>query len=228
MDHFIDIQKLLHEINQFDLLLFFNLPGSGASIPQHAHGQILPINTKQPKCSFYRLIENIESKKKLLSVKNGIKISEFDFPMWGLEITFPEDYPAYRKGEILYLAIQKEIRLRSQLRLSYNIYFRSNECCTVRIIFRLCEIEIPFKTSKIQTYIKKWAGHPLKHSSNNFHWRWGGLEALGGLPTRNQFFRNTSLYDFQFWKGFYELLNEWLVPYRENIINQIITAIKKS
>ncbi|MCA9179637.1 MAG: hypothetical protein KDB14_34515 [Planctomycetales bacterium] len=194
-------------------LCTLNLPGSGASGPQHFHTQIMPLSLrdagKQVPNQIHRLLDNIKAKPNGMTLDSGVVICELDSPVWGVRLEFPKTMSASQIGKKLFSSVHQGIRYGSQLRLSYNVYVRWNvRPRVVDVTIRSSAHECPF------------LGIDTKAAIENVRWRWGWLECIGGLPARSAAFADSSVYDHHFWQRVYSrmtLTND----IKQSVLNRI-------
>jgi hypothetical protein len=199
-------------------LLVVNLPGSGASVPHHFHAQVWPLvyrnNGKREENALARLMENVEvAPAPFRACRMGggreVLVSEANFPLWGWHFEFSGMAPG-EIGEWLYRVVHCGIRYKSQMRLSYNLFARWNEEPNrVTVLWREKQSECPFMLDEVQALVHQIdpsACEQLRESLNRI-WRWGWLEAIGGLSARDDlFFTRAEKFDGAFWEQVFGLI----------------------
>jgi hypothetical protein len=232
VEAFVEMLQLAFEVRPHSILTVVNLYGSGASVPQHFHTQLVPLYCRQDESRKQRdiasLLENIRLGTQMESLNHDkIHIQEIVAPMWGCEIRFDStDYGPHKIGQMLYKAIHGT-RYHSQLRLSYNVYIHSGDPSVVTIFFREVYKECPFQRREVLDLIAGIADTKAierMHTSDNTQWRWGWLECIGGLPARDSYFADTNVFDAKFWKSVYDFmtLDE---KYRRPVWRQVKTRL---
>lgn len=214
VDAFVEMLQLAFAVRPHSILTVVNLYGSGASIPQHFHTQLVPLCCRQGESGKQRdiafLLENMRLGTQTDSLNGDrIRIREIVAPMWGCQIRFDDtDYGPDKIGQMIYRAVH-ETRYRSQLRLSYNLYIRSSDPSVVTILFREVYKECPFQRHEVLGLVAGISDAETAErvrASDNAQWRWGWLECIGGLPARDSSFADTNAFDAEFWKGVYDLV----------------------
>ena len=214
VEAFVEMLQLAFAVRPHSMLTVVNLYGSGASIPQHFHTQLVPLCCRQGESGRQRdialLLENMRLGTQTDSLNDDkIRIREIVAPMWGCEIRFDgTDYGPHKVGQMLYNAVQ-ETRYHSQLRLSYNLYIHSVDPSVVTILFREVYKECPFQRHEALGLIAGISDAETAErvrASDNARWRWGWLECIGGLPARDGSFADTNAFDAKFWKGVYDFM----------------------
>lgn len=221
--HFEDIIHFSRTVGE-NVYIVINHFGSGASVPQHFHTQVYRKNTSLEKLWKNQIVP--KNKVKQLSIKE-VQIAEIQYPLWGLEFTFASSLPITKVAQLLYQVTQ-EIRLRSQLKLSYNIYVDTKNPQQIKVLYRECWKESPFSLSEVQAIVEKYADASQADSirkSANSAWRWGWSECIGGMPVRDSSFENRKQFGPNFWK---EVLNFMSLPpvYQESIRNRLELSLK--
>lgn len=214
--HFADIFRLLKQLDDKGLIVMVNLAGSGASLPQHFHAQIYP---KQD--SLQRLWNNFMIDQGKLESKE-YTIRQITGPLWGLELTLNSKIKPKNAGVQLF-NITQNLRLQSQLQLSYNIYIDSACPHVIRILYRESWKERPFFLREVQKITKKYSSSRKARAiraSANSHWRWGWLECIGGMPARDDSFKNRARFGPAFWKEIMEFMSLPL-EYRDAILGNL-------
>lgn len=228
LEHFVDMMYIARGLDERALTVV-NLCGSGASIPQHFHTQILSLTYSQEgdeqEDSVAAQLKSIErsDEESILSDKTVIK--QVQRPIWGLEIDYagfsdnPEEVARH-----LYTAVHKAVRYRSQLRLSYNLYIRSKHWQRITVLFRESRMENVFATREMYELVRMRVGEKQAQAirdSDNRHWRWGYWEMIGGLMARDHSFVGIE-FDRTFWGEVYDRLS-----LKEKHRSLILTQIEK-
>ena len=224
IQHFIDMCILSDRLKPVSTLTVINMPGSGASIPQHFHTQIWP-----KKGSLGRLFDNFQCSRNPFSVSDQVSLREIRRPMWGIELTFDEVDPVII-GKRLYEATQL-VRYKAQLHLSYNIYIDSARPKSILIIFRESWKECPFQLYELQAIIENIISTDKARAvsireSDNANWRWGWSECMGGMSPRDTSFDDFSIFNDLFWQRIYNFM-DFDPRYRDSLSNSIIEFYKK-
>lgn len=222
-EHFIDMCQVARSFVGIETVLVINLPGSGASLPQHFHIQIWPKGK-----SWDIWLTNFKPIEHRLMVSNSIEIREFMLPMWGLEIKFPEAISAFQMGKVLYKTTQ-QLRLHSQLKLTYNLYIDSKEPNVVKIIFRESWKECPFDTAEVHAIISQITNELTATriaNSDNAKWRWGWSECVGGLPARDNSFVDSERFGTDFWKKIFQFMT-LDYKYQKPVWSRVIDTFEK-
>jgi hypothetical protein len=206
-------------------LAVVNLPGSGASVPQHFHCQLILADDPSHAWAHAMLRQNVRVGGQIARVAGvEVDVSEIATPMWGLRLGFPPQASPASIGKAVYRAVHSA-RLRSQLRLSYNLLIpRQGE---VLAIFRAAINECPFLLAEVLSLVRSTAGDEARDrvsASANARWRWGWLECVGGLPTRDASLASPA-FGSDFWLAVYECLS--LAPgYRSAVVAQVINSLQ--
>ncbi|HUG71732.1 MAG TPA: hypothetical protein VMM76_28570 [Pirellulaceae bacterium] len=187
-----------------------NFPFAGASVPQHAHTQILALRPAAGDLlldhSLQRLFANIEDTSEMSTARN-IRFNEVSTPMWGFRLRFPEGPSPAENGRTLGQILYR-MRHRSQLRLSFNLYVPGGQSSEMIVVFRETSKERPFSLNRVWGLIAARANEVTAdqiRNSDNGAWRWGWLECIGGLPARDASFADTETFNGSFWRQVYEI-----------------------
>lgn len=218
-EHFEMILRVTRALTRYKFLNVCNIWGSGASIPQHWHSQ------------FVLMRESLETLYANIKCNNSLSphpaVKEIYQPVWGIQIDFQDRDPS-EVAQILYEAVQI-LRLRAQLKLSYNLYIESSQPNLVSIVFRETWNECPFQTAEVLAMIArivdKETSEKIAKSDNQF-WKWAWLELIGGLPARDESF-NDGKFSHQFWSKLYRFI-ELQERYRSGVWNHVVSCLSCS
>lgn len=231
--HFRDMLKISSSLKE-NALTIINLPGSGASVPQHFHTQILSTRFRKgnkPVKNFpIKLFENIVTADFNKNAGSVIFLSEVKHPIWGFVLDFSKfSGGAESIADFIYEVIHEGIRYQSQLFISYNIYIESPQWRKITILFRESRMERVCSTQEmfqlVEAAVNTEKALSIAQSDNRF-WRWGWLEILGGLPARDNSFDNKA-FDMTFWNKVYRRLNipkvsqKYILGYVGNSISKL-------
>lgn len=209
-----------------DHLAVVNLPGSGASIPQHFHSQIFPLRLGNKPNSLAQLFENLRIAEEPYLSQQGVDFHLISGPVWGCQLRFSDAYSPRQIGAWLHSVVHRDLRYASQLFFTYNLYLRwASEPRTVAIVFRESRTQSPFQLAEVRDLVltRDPRAASAFATSPNRQWRWGFLECLGGFPTRDRLLAVPSVFDFPFWQKLHEIVSVPR-PYRERIIDQLTGA----
>ena len=209
-----------------------NLHGSGASVPQHFHARFLPFSPL-----LENLTQNIKQGRKQLNDPNDvISAVEIVSPFWGLKMSFRDDVAPHDRGIYFYSVVHK-IRSQSQLKLSYNYYIDATNPQEVIVLFREATKESPFITNEVVNFVRQAYNNPRNNTVHlppeaeinrtiNKRWRWGWLESLGALPSRDRTFEDIDTFDQEFWHSVFDYMS-LDSKYRKSIWNALRQQINK-
>lgn len=203
IDFFIDSSRIYYFLcrQQFPAIFGFNMPSAGASLPQHVHLQILPL-VKNPHLA--KLVDNIKHQSSIVINEDlGISLSLNQFPILGFNLAFDKTHQSATEiGKKLFYAIQKNIRIRSQLHYTYNIIAQTQKPGVFSIAVRESYKQQPFNTMAVQQLLR----HQFPKVAERILidpmlvWKFGWLEIIGGLYHRNSILQDTNTFNYQFWK----------------------------
>lgn len=222
-EHFIDLCLLAQSFKGVEAILTVNLPGSGASLPQHYHTQIWP-----KRDSWRNWLNNFKSFENKFTSIDFIEVKEFRRPIWGLEIKFPKDSTAFQIGKRLF-QITQQIRLDAQLKLAYNLYIDSKKPNVIKVIYRESWKESPFNTPEVHKIILESTDEETADkitSSDNAKWRWGWSECIGGLPARDDSFFNDERFNVEFWKKIFQFMT-FDSKYQKPLLQRVKSILSK-
>lgn len=204
-DHFRSMAELMFKVDG-NFLNVVNLNNSGASVPQHFHTQIYPLNHFGEKQNSIQILwNNVGIKLGKHEKENEIEIVEIKYPVWGIRFRFPVNFTPIQIGDFLYQCVHCGIRYQSQLSLTYNLYWESSNAQEVTVLFRQSSRERMFQLDEVHELLLQFTTRSEMNRivrSNRF-WRWAWLEIIGGFPARDNSFKNTKIFNWYFW---YELL----------------------
>jgi hypothetical protein len=222
-----DMVNLAFALKSSPILTVINLPGSGASTPEHVHSKLIPLQY----CKHNQVWENT-----IVSLLNSIKVSDTEvkfglglslqeiiLPVWGVKINYNErlfspDQIAQKTFQII-----SAFDAYSRINIGYNIFINSLLSNEIILTIREKDKEQPFSTDQIFRLIEKTAGlekaQQIRNSFNS-EWRWGWLECLGGIIAKDNAFSNHEIFDSHFWLGVYDFL-QFPKKYRSEIIATI-------
>lgn len=192
-EHFADMLELASRLGSANLCTM-NLPGSGASGPQHFHTQIV----RECK-TLSSLLDNIRPVAgSSVQVTDKLRVTEVMGVIWGVRLEFAGSVSARDVGLYSYRLIHHGLRYGSQLHLSYNPYVRWKKTShQVDVLLRPVRVESPFSLPDVVSGLQRLLGYDagLAVASGNAFWRFGWLEAIGGLPARKDFSPSSELLD---------------------------------
>jgi hypothetical protein len=201
--HYEKMFLLLSRLREPNLAVV-NLANSGASVPQHFHTQIYSLSAVAGGSNSIRTLweSNVSLREENCHTVDGVIIKEVERPVWGLRLQFDERYDACAVGRLVYRALHRNVRYRSQLNVTYDLFMHSANFRTVTALFRLSAKERMFALPECHNVMRQFTSVAAANRicrSPNRQWRWAWLEVLGGFPARDASFADTTVFNWRFW-----------------------------